>query len=180
MANRERTKKKRERPFLNRERTPKRPFRFLERTARTPKRPFRFLVRTARTPKRPFQSLVRTARTPQRPSAISVAGAAGEFGGSENRGKSVVTRMSCRGRPAALLSPRGSSSGLFFLGPGRAPGGYSHTPNNTHNRRPSPPRAPLPRSARSGDRREDARRGRRPSKRKTRRGPPRRAMSVLK
>ena len=45
---------------------------------------------------------------------------------------------------------------------------------------PIAPRAPLPRSARSGDRREDARRGRRPSKRKTRRGPPRRAMSVLK
>ena len=112
--------------------------------------------------------------------AISVAGAAGEFGGSETKAKSAVTRMSFRGRPAALLSPRGSSSRLFFLGPGRAPCGYSHTPNNTHNRRPSPPRAPLPRSARSGDRREDARRGRRPSKRKTRRGPPRRAMSVLK
>ena len=55
--------------------------------ARTPKRPFRFLVRTARTSKRPFQSLVRTARTPQGPSAISVAGAAREFGGSKNRGE---------------------------------------------------------------------------------------------
>ena len=32
--------------------------------------------------------------------------------------------------PVALLSPGCSSSGLF-LGPGRAPGGYSHTPNNT-------------------------------------------------
>ena len=113
---------------------------------------------------RPFQSLVRP----------------GNLAAQKTGGGSVVTRMSCRGRPAALLSPRGSSSGLFFLGPGRAPGGYSHTPNNTHNRRPSPPRAPLPCSARSGDRREDARRGRRPSKRKTRRGPPRRAMSVLK
>ena len=44
---------------------------------------------------------------------------------------------------------------------------------------PVAPRAPRPRSARSGDRREDARRGQRPSKRKTRRGPPRRAMSRL-
>ena len=75
--------------------------------------------------------------------------------------KSVVTRMSCRGRPAALLSPRGSSSGLFFLGPGRAPRGYSHTPNNTHNR----PRCTLARArpARNDDQREGARQGRRPA-----------------
>ena len=57
------------------------------------------------------------------------------------------------------LSPRGSSSGLFFLGPGRAPGGYFHTPNNTHNRRPSPPAraAPSLRTERRPKRRRETR-----------------------
>ena len=48
---------------------------------------------------------------------------------------------------------------------------------------PVAPRAPRPPSARSGDRREDARRGRRPAtgrEKRTRRGQPRRAMSRLR
>ena len=94
---------------------------------------------------RPFQSLVRPGNSAAKKTAE----------------KSVVTRISFRGTSAALLSPRVSSSVLFFLGPGRAPGGYSHTPNNTHNR----PRCTLARArpARNDDQREGARQGRRPA-----------------
>ena len=154
-------KKKRERPFLNRERTSKRPFRFLERTARTPKRRFGFWCGLHGHQSGHFSRWCGLHGHQKAIGHFSRWCGQGIRRLKKTREKSVVTRTSFRGRPAALLSPRGSSSGLFFLGLGRAPGGYSHTPNNTHNR----PRCTLARArpARNDDQRESARQGRRPA-----------------